>query len=147
VYGFVGQYVASPALGSAGAVMKRVCYGLALPGLLVSTVLYAHVSFFATRPNNEPRLIPQLPAKYLFVRILRGSEHLSSNTVKHWIVWLSSVTGCILFSYVVASAIPVFGGLVNLIGASLGTLVCIQAFVCPCPSIPLALCPRVPVSF
>ena len=92
--------------------MKRVCYGLALPGLLVSTVLYAH-----------------LPAKYLFVRILRGSEHLSKNTFKHWAVWLGSVTGCILFSYVVASAIPVFGGLVNLIGASLGTLVCIQAFV------------------
>jgi len=34
-----------------------------------------------------------------------------------------------LFSQVVASAVPVFGDLVNLIGASLGTPVCIQAFV------------------
>ncbi|KAA8567121.1 hypothetical protein EYC84_010188 [Monilinia fructicola] len=38
VYYFCGSYVASPALGSAGATMKKVCYGLALPGLLVSTI-------------------------------------------------------------------------------------------------------------
>lgn len=28
VYHYVGQYIASPALGSAGATMVRVCYGL-----------------------------------------------------------------------------------------------------------------------
>lgn len=45
VYYFCGSYVASPALGSAGPVMKKVCYGLALPGLIVSTTLFIHVSF------------------------------------------------------------------------------------------------------
>lgn len=44
VYYFCGSYVASPALGSAGDTMKKVCYGLALPGLLVSTILLSHVS-------------------------------------------------------------------------------------------------------
>lgn len=44
VYYYCGPNVASPALGSAGALMKRICYGLALPGLIVSTVLHAHVS-------------------------------------------------------------------------------------------------------
>lgn len=44
VYYYCGSYVASPALGSAGAVMKKVCYGLALPGLLVSTTLFIHAS-------------------------------------------------------------------------------------------------------
>lgn len=34
VYHFVGQYIASPALGSAGELMQRVCYGIALPGLI-----------------------------------------------------------------------------------------------------------------
>lgn len=43
VYYFCGSYVASPALGSAGANMKRVCYGLALPGLIVTTTLVIHV--------------------------------------------------------------------------------------------------------
>ena len=44
VYYFCGSYVASPALGSAGVLMKKVCYGLALPGLIVSTTLFVHVS-------------------------------------------------------------------------------------------------------
>ena len=44
VYYFCGSYVASPALGSAGTLMKRICYGLALPGLLASMILLSHVS-------------------------------------------------------------------------------------------------------
>lgn len=47
VYYYCGSYVASPALGSAGVLMKKVCYGLALPGLLVSTTLFIHVSVFS----------------------------------------------------------------------------------------------------
>lgn len=45
VYYYCGSYVASPALGSAGALMKKVCYGIALPGLLVSTLILLHVSY------------------------------------------------------------------------------------------------------
>lgn len=44
VYYYCGSYVASPALGSAGSTMKKVCYGLALPGLFVTTILVTHVS-------------------------------------------------------------------------------------------------------
>lgn len=43
VYYFCGSYVASPALGSAGLTMKRICYGLALPGLLVTCTIVLHV--------------------------------------------------------------------------------------------------------
>ena len=43
VYYFCGSYVASPALGSAGRLLKRVAYGLALPGLMVTTLLVTHV--------------------------------------------------------------------------------------------------------
>lgn len=46
VYYYCGSFVASPALGSAGTLMKRICYGLALPGLLVSTLILLHVSVF-----------------------------------------------------------------------------------------------------
>lgn len=48
VYYFCGSYVASPALGSAGPLLKKVCYGIALPGLLATTVLPAHVSLFSS---------------------------------------------------------------------------------------------------
>lgn len=43
IYYFCGSYVASPALGSAGALIKKVSYGFALPGLLVSAILPIHV--------------------------------------------------------------------------------------------------------
>lgn len=43
VYCYCGSYVASPALGSAGTIMKKVSYGFALPGLIVSTTIFVHV--------------------------------------------------------------------------------------------------------
>ncbi|KAF7195235.1 N amino acid transport system protein [Pseudocercospora fuligena] len=109
VYYFCGSYVASPALGSAGQLFKRICYGLALPGLLASMILLSHV-----------------PAKYIFIRILKGTRHLSSNTPTHWIVWLSCTAGIALVSYILAEAIPVFGELVSFAGAAFGTLLCLQ---------------------
>ncbi|GAA6009160.1 hypothetical protein JCM10207_004288 [Rhodosporidiobolus poonsookiae] len=109
VYMYAGQYVASPALGTAGVLIKRIAYGLALPGLLAAAVIYTH-----------------MPAKWIFVRALRGSRHLTESTTTHWITWLGCVIGCLLFSYIIASAIPVFGGLVGLIGALFGTLLAVQ---------------------
>lgn len=44
VYTYCGSYVASPALGSAGTLMKKVCYGIAIPGLLVTGMVVSHVS-------------------------------------------------------------------------------------------------------
>lgn len=44
VYYYCGSYVASPALGSAGVLMQKVCYGFALPGLIVTAMLMTHVS-------------------------------------------------------------------------------------------------------
>ncbi|TGO24241.1 hypothetical protein BPAE_0108g00340 [Botrytis paeoniae] len=111
VYYFCGSYVASPALGSAGDTMKKVCYGLALPGLLVSTILLSH-----------------LPAKFLFLRLLRGSKHLTVNSMTHWMVWLGCTFCVIICAYVIASAIPIFGGLISLIGALFGTLFNFQPF-------------------
>jgi amino acid permease len=43
VYYYCGTYVATPALGSAGPLLKRIAYGLALPGLGITTILLAHV--------------------------------------------------------------------------------------------------------
>ncbi|KAH7142878.1 transmembrane amino acid transporter protein-domain-containing protein [Dactylonectria estremocensis] len=113
VYYFCGSYVASPALGSAGPLIKKVSYGIALPGLLASAMIMLH-----------------LPAKHIFVRILRGTEHLSANSVIHWVTWLGSTFSVSLVAYLIASGIPVFGGLVSLIGALLGTFLCFQPMGC-----------------
>lgn len=53
MYYFCGSYVASPALGSAGPTMKKASYGVALPGLIATMTLVAHVRYlpdlYATR--------------------------------------------------------------------------------------------------
>lgn len=58
MYGFCGSYVSSPALGSAGGSLKKVCYGIALPGLIVSTALFIHVSSFGTLEEHNQRKGP-----------------------------------------------------------------------------------------
>lgn len=109
VYYYCGVYVASPALGSAGILLKKVCYGLALPALTIGAVIYCH-----------------LPAKYIFVRILRGSEHLTSNSARHWITWLSCVFCTTAAAFLIADGVPVFNGLISLVGALFGTIMSLQ---------------------
>ena len=58
--------------------------------------------------------------------MLRGSHHLTDPTFRHWATWLSCTFGITLISYIIASAIPVFGPLVSLVGALFGTLMCFQ---------------------
>ncbi|KAM0417435.1 hypothetical protein ACHAPT_012584 [Fusarium lateritium] len=113
VYLYCGSYVASPALGSAGPLIKKIAYGLALPGLIATTTLVIHFA-----------------AKYAFVRILRGSKHLASNSAIHWGTWLGCTFVTAIIAYMIASGIPVFGGLVSLVGALLGTLMSFQPMGC-----------------
>lgn len=49
VYYYCGSYVSSPALGSAGPSVKKVAYGLGLPGLIVSAAVLLHVSVLITQ--------------------------------------------------------------------------------------------------
>ncbi|KAH7246825.1 transmembrane amino acid transporter protein-domain-containing protein [Fusarium solani] len=113
VYYYCGSYVASPALGSAGPVIKKIAYGLALPGLLAGATINAHAA-----------------SKYPFIRFLRGSRHLTANTFTHWACWLSCTFTVSLSAYAIASGIPIFHALVSLVGALLGTLMCFQPMGC-----------------
>ncbi|KAI5366205.1 Putative amino acid transporter, transmembrane domain-containing protein [Septoria linicola] len=109
VYYYCGSYVASPALGSAGALMKRICYGIALPGLTASCMLFVH-----------------MPAKTIFMRFMRGTEHLTSNTPIHWMAWLGCTITITIVAYLIGSGIPVFDQLLSLVGALLATVTCFQ---------------------
>ena len=93
MYRWAGEWVASPSLGSAGQTVKMVAYGVGLIGLVVSACLYLHVA-----------------AKYCFVRILRGSRHLQSNTLTHWATWLGLTFGLAFLAFVLAEAIPIVSG-------------------------------------
>lgn len=79
VYYYCGSYVASPALGSAGLLMKRVCYGLALPGVVVSTFLFVHVSRQSSQVSKLPKIF--LLTKSLIIASCK--VHLHSNPYWH----------------------------------------------------------------
>jgi hypothetical protein len=100
VYRWCGSWVASPSLGSAGHNMQIAAYAVGFIGLMVSACLYLHVA-----------------SKYLFVRILRNSQHLQANTFVHWGTWLSIVTGLCALAFILAEAIPIFNFLIALTGS------------------------------
>ena len=100
IYAWCGHYITAPALGSAGQTMKKVCYGVGLIGLVVSGAFYNHIA-----------------AKYLFVRILRQSRHLQSNTMVHWSTWLGCTFGLASLSFLLAQAIPIFNYLIAITGS------------------------------
>lgn len=100
MYRYCGEWVASPALGSAGDRIKIIAYAVGFIGLWVSACLYLHVA-----------------SKYLFVRILRNSKHLQTNSFVHWSTWLGCTCGLCALAWILASAIPVFNYLVSLTGS------------------------------
>ncbi|KAJ9620413.1 hypothetical protein H2204_012260 [Knufia peltigerae] len=100
IYAWCGIWITAPALGSAGPTVKKVCYGIGLIGLVVSGAFYTHVA-----------------AKYLFVRILRNSRHLQSNSAVHWATWLGCTFGLASLGFILAQAIPIFNYLVAITGS------------------------------
>ena len=100
VYWYCGKWVASPSLGSAGPLIKKIAYGIGIIGLMVSGALFNHVS-----------------AKYIFVRILRDSKHLQANSWVHWSVWLGTLAAINVIGFLIASGVPIFNYLLSLAGS------------------------------
>lgn len=100
VYRWCGAWVASPSLGSAGHKIQIAAYAIGFIGLAVSGCLYLHVA-----------------AKYCFVRILRNSKHLQSNTMVHWGTWLGLTISLCAIAFILAEAIPIFNYLIAITGS------------------------------
>jgi amino acid permease len=81
VYRYAGNKVSSPALSSAGKVVSKVAYGIAIPTvrplslplsgrlltlfkIIVAGVIYGHIA-----------------SKYVYVRIFRGTKHMGKRTL------------------------------------------------------------------
>lgn len=100
-----GQYVASPALGSAGPLIKRIAYGIAFPGLLAGPIILC-VCFCCCVGDCESspatRFSSHLAIMFCFVKFLRGTVHLQKSTKTHWITWISLVIGVNAFSFMIA---------------------------------------------
>lgn len=97
IYAFVGQDVASPALTSAGTLLSRVAYGVALPVIFISgsinTVVFGRLI--------HGRIFANSPIRFI-------------NTKMGWITWLAVITAATIVAFIIAEVIPFFNDLLSI---------------------------------
>lgn len=100
IYYYVGSDVASPALSSAGKLMSKISYGIAIPTIVGAGVVNGHVGL-----------------KYLYVRIFRGTDRMHK---RDWVglgSWIVIGVTCWVIAWIIAEAIPTFSDLLSLISS------------------------------
>ncbi|KAJ5107848.1 hypothetical protein N7456_004523 [Penicillium angulare] len=100
IYAFVGQGVQSPALLSAGPLLSRVVFGIALPVIFISGSINTTVV-----------------CRYIHGKVYQKSITRFINTPKGWVSWLSLVLLVTVLAWVIAEAIPIFSDLLSIISA------------------------------
>ncbi|PYI33520.1 N amino acid transport system protein [Aspergillus indologenus CBS 114.80] len=100
IYAFVGLDVQSPALLSAGALVSKVAFGIALPVIFISGAICTIVA-----------------GRLIHGRIYANSVTRYINTPKGWITWLILITVLTILSWVIAEAIPFFDDLLSIASA------------------------------
>lgn len=99
-YAYAGQDVLSPALGSAGGTVGKVAWGLAIPTIVIAGVIYGHVA-----------------AKYIYVRLFRGTKHMSKTTPLSVGSWAGITLILWIVAWIIAESIPNFNDLLALISS------------------------------
>ncbi|OLN95470.1 N amino acid transport system protein 5 [Colletotrichum chlorophyti] len=97
IYAFVGQDVHSPALLSAGPLISKIAFGIALPVIFISGSINTTVV-----------------ARYIHGRVYKDSIIRYINTKMGWITWLGLITVITIIAFVIAEAIPFFSELLSI---------------------------------
>ncbi|KAJ4992148.1 amino acid transporter [Stagonosporopsis vannaccii] len=103
IYGLAGQYVDSPALGTAPPVPAKVAYGVLLPTLLGTSLVFGHTAI-----------------KFIFsevLNIMKIKHEYDRNTKRTWVVWLSIGTIFWILAFILANAIPLFDSILSVSSA------------------------------
>lgn len=100
IYYYVGNTVESPALISAGPLMKKVAFGIAIPTIIGAGVVNGHIGL-----------------KYIYFRLTAKSDLIHSRGWKSVGLWLGLGVTCWVVAWIIAEAIPVFSDLNSLISA------------------------------
>ncbi|KAK7748697.1 hypothetical protein SLS53_000719 [Cytospora paraplurivora] len=97
IYVFVGQSVQSPALLSAGNLLSKIAFGVALPVIFISGSI------------NGTTV-----GRYIHGRIYKNSPNRFINTRMGWITWISVISIVTIIAWVIAEAIPFFSDLLSI---------------------------------
>ncbi len=107
IYYYAGDKVKSPALDSAGPLVRKIAYGVAIPTIVVAGVVNGHVA-----------------VKYLYVRLFRNGGNGSSKgnlmyqtTLKARGIWVAINAVLWVVAWVIAEGVPVFNDLLGLTSA------------------------------
>ncbi|KAK4952985.1 hypothetical protein LTR10_008690 [Elasticomyces elasticus] len=100
VYAFVGSEVKSPALLSAGPLVSRIAFGIALPVIFISGSINSTVV-----------------GRYILNRALPNSDIRLIHSAKGWAVWLALIAAITVIAWVIAEAIPFFSALLGIISS------------------------------
>ena len=132
IYCYGGSHIESPALGSAGPLMKKVVYGLALPTVCRLIFLYGtHLSLiYIWQIIVSGVVVGHVACKTVYVRIFRGSDHIHESSLMSLgvLVWVIIALVIWIISWVIAMSIPVFNNLLSLIVCFLPYPVCLCTF-------------------
>ncbi|RJE24717.1 hypothetical protein PHISCL_02926 [Aspergillus sclerotialis] len=94
IYAFVGPSVASPALLSAGDLVSRIAFGVALPVIFISGSINTVVL-----------------GRLIHGRVFKNSTIRFINTPMGWITWIALITVATIIAFVIAEVIPFFDDL------------------------------------
>lgn len=97
IYAFVGVDVKSPALLSAGPLISKIAFGVALPVIFISGSINITVV-----------------GRYLHGRMFKDSVTRFINTPRGWITWLAVIIFITVIAFVIAEVIPFFSDLLSI---------------------------------
>ncbi|KAJ5659560.1 hypothetical protein N7507_006011 [Penicillium longicatenatum] len=100
IYAFVGQGVQSPALLSAGPLLSRIVFGLALPVIFISGSINLTVV-----------------SRYIHGKMYQKSINRFINTSEGWVSWLGLVFFITVIAWMIAEAIPIFSSLLSIMSS------------------------------
>ncbi|KAH7125434.1 N amino acid transport system protein [Dendryphion nanum] len=101
IYYYAGANVASPALGSAPTIIRKIAFGIALPTIIIAGVINGSVA-----------------AKYIYIRLWKGTNVIHQKSFKSNGSWVAICAILWFVSWVIAESIPNFNSLLALIGAT-----------------------------
>ncbi|KAK2614655.1 hypothetical protein N8I77_001461 [Diaporthe amygdali] len=97
IYVFVGQSVKSPALLSAGDLLSKIAFGVALPVIFISGSINGTTA-----------------GRYIHGRMYKDSVIRFINTKMGWITWIVLIAIITFIAWVIAEAIPFFSDLLSI---------------------------------
>lgn len=99
-YAFVGSGIKSPALLSAGPLISKIAFGVALPVIFISGSINSTVAL-----------------RYLHGRMFKNSVLRYIKTPMGWASWIGLVIAFTIAAWIIAEAIPIFSDLLSLASA------------------------------